>query len=288
MTAVAAFLGALLGLGVWLLLPSRTHARPARQTGRVTAVLGGLLDEAGLSHYKPGAFVAVSLLLSAVSALGMGVILPIPALSVIATVFAPLALLGVLYRRRAIRRHTLRLSWPGVIDHIRAGVRSGGDVTSAFLSLPDSYPSDITSAVSNCRRRIEGGMSTDTALEELRVDWADPFGDRIVEVLRMTHEVGGTSLPSLLRDLQNTIRHDIAVRQDAHARQSWIRSASVLAVSAPWVVLFVIGGRGETLEAYQSLEGNALLLLGAVSSGIAFFLMRKIAALPEPRRWLTT
>lgn len=288
MIAIAAAFGAVLGLGVWMLLPAKPRTHPPAKRWQIAQSIGALLEEAGLGHYRPGAFLTLATALSVPSALAITVLAPVPALSLIAGVCAPLVLIGVLYRHRARRRQILRLSWPGVIDHIRAGVRSGGDVASAVLAVPASYPSEITSALSDFRRRIDSGTSTDTALEELRRDLADPFGDRIIEVLRMTHEVGGTSLPAVLRDLQTTIRHDIAVRQDAHARQSWIRSASVLAVSAPWVVLLVIGGRGETLEAYQTLEGNILLILGAVSSGIAFFLMRKIAALPEPRRWLTT
>ena len=102
----------------------------------------------------------------------------------------------------------------------------------------------------------------------------------------MAHEVGGTDLPEVLSSLQRSVREDIAVREDAHAKQSWIRSAAVLAVSAPWVVLVVISSRGETLQSYQSLEGTIILVVGAVVSLVAFVMMRKIGSLPSQRRWL--
>lgn len=102
----------------------------------------------------------------------------------------------------------------------------------------------------------------------------------------MAHAVGGTDLPGVLSSLQQSVREDIAVREDAHAKQSWVRSAAVLAVSAPWVVLVVISSRGETLEAYRSLEGSVILVVGAVVSLVAFRIMHKIGSLPAQRRWL--
>jgi tight adherence protein B len=102
----------------------------------------------------------------------------------------------------------------------------------------------------------------------------------------MAHDVGGTDLPDVLLSLQHSVREDIAVREDATAKQSWIRSAAALAVAAPWVVLVVIGTRGDTAQAYQSLEGTLILLMGALVSLIAFRMMRSIGALPSQRRWL--
>jgi tight adherence protein B len=129
-------------------------------------------------------------------------------------------------------------------------------------------------------------MSGDVALGEWGRRLADPVGDRIVEVLRMAHEVGGTDLPDVLNSLQRSVRADIAVRGDATAKQSWIRSAAVMALAAPWVVLVVIASRGDTVASYQSVEGSVVLLVGAVVSGIAYRMMRSIGSLPAQRRWV--
>jgi tight adherence protein B len=90
----------------------------------------------------------------------------------------------------------------------------------------------------------------------------------------------------VLNSLQRSVRHDIAVREDASAKQSWVRSAAVMAVSAPWVVLIVIGSRGETLQSYQSLEGSGVLVIGALVSAVAYRMMHAIGSLPPQRRWV--
>lgn len=285
-TALSLVLGALLGWGLWLLVPTSPMPLGSRRT-TIFSPLQTVLEEAGYGRFRPGALLGLCAGVGFVAGVLVWTLIPIPALAVIAAMASPGGVVWFLLHQRRERRQRLRLSWPGVIEHLRAGVRSGGDVTGAVMALPtNTLPPELTGAVASFRQRVEAGMPTDAALAELRVDLADPLGDRIVEVLRMAHEVGGTDLPGLLRGLHASIRQDIAVRQDAHARQSWIRSASVLAASAPWVVLLVIGGRGETAQAYQSAAGSALLFLGAITSAVAFFLMRRIGALPEPRRWL--
>lgn len=295
MTPLSLILGAGLGIGVWLvvfsLLPSppvdtpreRIPPRPSR--GSVFG-LGALLDEAGLDSVDPRVVLAGGLVGGALSGLLVVLVIPIPTLGVITAAVIPLGGLAYLARLKAGRATRLRRAWPGVIDHLRAGVRSGHDVTGALLALPESLPRDISGPVEAFGQDIARGLGTDEALADLGRRLADPVADRIVEVLRMTHEVGGVNLPNVLLELQKSVRIDSAVRDDAYAKQSWIRSASVLAVSAPWVVLVLIGTREATLSAYQSSEGAGILLLGAVVSAIAFGMMKKIGSLPSPQRWL--
>lgn len=282
----ALVMSASMGIGVWLLVSPAPE--PTRSKRRVAAVekFESLLDEAGFSNLHTGTVIA--LLALGASALGLLVVLviPIPVLGVLAG-FASLVMgYGFVLRARRARQHRLRMAWPGVIDHIRAGIRSGGDVVHAVQALPDNLPSDIAGPLALFRRDTEGGMAADGALGEWGRRLADPVGDRIVEVLRMAHEVGGTDLPDVLNALQRSVRHDIAVREDATAKQSWIRSAAVLAVAAPWVVLAVIGSRAETVSAYQSVEGGVLLIIGALVSAVAFRMMQAIGSLPTQRRWL--
>jgi tight adherence protein B len=275
-----------MGLGVWLLIsPVPLQRSPRRPSGLVTR-FEGLLDEAGFGHLHAGTVAGV-LLLSA-SALGVIVaaVIPIAVLGVLAAC-ASLGLgYGFVRRQRNARHHRLRMAWPGVIDHIRAGIRSGSDVVGSVRALPQSLPTDIALPTEAFRRDTDAGMAADGALGEWGRRLADPVGDRIVEVLRMAHEVGGTDLPDVLNALQRSVRHDIAVREDATAKQSWIRSAAVLAVSAPWVVLVVIGSRGETVSAYQTLEGTGVLITGALVSAVAFRMMHSIGSLPTQRRWI--
>ena len=281
---VALMAGVGVGFGIWLSVtrPSTTAKKPPPSATPLTR----LLEEAGWGAFTPTTVVVLGVAGATLVGAVVVAIIPIPALGVIAGVAGVLVAYGSVITTRAKRYLRLRHAWPGVIDHIRAGIRSGSNVVGSLMALPDTVPPDIHKALQGFRDDIQVGLSADSALSELGHRLADPVGDRIIEVLRMAHEVGGTDLPEVLASLQRSVREDIAVREDAHAKQSWIRSAAVLAVSAPWVVLVVISSRGETLQSYQSLEGTIILVVGAVVSAVAFGMMRKIGALPAQRRWL--
>lgn len=283
-TAVLLFAGGGVGFGVWLIVtaPGVTRVKPSR----IHAPLQRVLEEAGWGHLHPTTVIALGLSGALVVSAIVFVVIPIPVLGFIVALTCGLIAYGSLLRIRARRHQRLRMAWPGVIDHIRAGIRSGSDVVRSLSALPDTLPPDITESLKGFRGDIQAGMNADQALSELGRRLADPVGDRIVEVLRMAHEVGGTDLPEVLSSLQHSVREDIAVREDATAKQSWIRSAALLAVAAPWVVLVVISSRGETVQAYQSLEGTLILVVGAVVSLVAFRIMQKIGSLPSQRRWL--
>jgi len=123
-------------------------------------------------------------------------------------------------------------------------------------------------------------------LDALKTRLADPVADRIVEALRMTREVGGTDLGRLLRTLALFLREDARTRGELEARQSWTVSGARLAVAGPWVVLALLATRPETAQAYNSMQGVAVLGGGAVCSLVAYRLMRWIGRLPEEARVL--
>lgn len=288
MIAVAVVVGIALACGLWLWVvpPLPVDSVSPRPKPRVLEPLVRLLDEAGFAHLNPWSVVGVVTAIAMAVGFGVTLFLPVLVLGPLAAIATALVAFAFVARERGARRHRLRVAWPGVIDHIRAGIRSGSDVVRAVAALPPSLPPDIATTVTLFRDDLARGMSSDMALGEWGRRLADPVGDRIVEVLRMAGEVGGTDLPDVLNSLQRSVRHDIAVREDATAKQSWVRSAAVLAVAAPWVVLVVIGSRGDTLQSYQSLEGSIVLVVGAVVSAVAYRIMHTIGSLPPQRRWV--
>lgn len=278
--------GLSLGVGLWLWVVPPEAGQPVRPAPRLMGPLVRLMDEAGFAHLNPWSVVGVVVLVATAVGFVVTMLLPVLVLGPLAAIATALVAYAFVLRERGARRHRLRVAWPGVIDHIRAGIRSGSDVVRAVAALPPSLPPDIAETVELFRDDLARGMSTDMALGEWGRRLADPVGDRIVEVLRMAGEVGGTDLPDVLNSLQRSVRHDIAVREDATAKQSWVRSAAVMAVAAPWVVLVVIGSRGDTLQSYQSLEGSIVLVVGAVVSAVAYRMMHALGSLPPQRRWV--
>ena len=107
----------------------------------------------------------------------------------------------------------------------------------------------------------------------------------LIETLRMARQVGGTELTTVLRALSSSVRADAALRAEVEARQSWVRGAAVLGVTAPWVILGLLALRPEGAQAYGSPEGVVLIVVGAVMSVVAYRVMIRLGRLPEPRRW---
>ena len=175
--------------------------------------------------------------------------------------------------------------WPGLIDHLRSAVRSGAGVSDAVVYLVDRVPEEMRPAFQHFHEALDHGSSVDQALRGVKTELADPVGDRVIEALRLAHDVGGSDLPVVLDSLQHSVRADIAVREDARAKQAWIRAASRLGVAAPWLVLIVLSGRDETVEAYSSATGVGLVLAGALVSTLAFRAMATLGSLPSQRRW---
>jgi len=113
---------------------------------------------------------------------------------------------------------------------------------------------------------------------------ADPVADRVVTVLVLAHEVGGTDLVRVLRTLGDFVREDLKVRQEIEARWSWTVTAARVAAAAPWLVLVMMSTRPETATAFSSPSGVLVILMGAAATGLGYALMLRAARLPTERR----
>lgn len=115
---------------------------------------------------------------------------------------------------------------------------------------------------------------------------ADPVADRIIEALRLTRDVGGSDLGRLLGTLAEFLRESARTRSELEARQSWTINGARLAVAAPWIVLMLLASRPEAVAAYNSAAGASVLGGGLLVSAFCYWVMLRIAALPEDERVL--
>jgi tight adherence protein B len=286
---VSVILGATLGVGLLLLAspllwPARGDAlRPAR--GRPAYA-----DEfalAGIPGAPLAAVVGVAAVLAAVGAALAHAVFAVPVLTAVGGVLGGL-LLPIVIRSRANRRRSAnRAIWPDVVDHLVASVRAGMSLPDSVGALAELGPAVTRTAFASFddefRRTGDFGHAVDT----LKARLADPTADRILETLRMAREVGGTDLTAVLRGLSAYLREDATLRAEVGARQSWIRNAARLGVAAPWLLLLVLASRPETLQAYDSAAGSALILCGVGVTLVAYRLMIGLGRLPEERRWFT-
>jgi tight adherence protein B len=302
MGAVAIALGAIIALGLALILLRRQPSRvvtgeeqvslitptvtPTTLPARLLAAVDDRLARAGWADVSATAVVTLWVTGSVVVGAVVMWVVPLAALGPLTAVAVVLAGAGVLRARIERRERALRAVWPGLVDHLRQAVRSGAGVGDAVWALADVVPGELRPAFNSYRQSLEAGHTVSQSLTALKADIANPVADRIIEALRMAHDVGGPELPRILSDLQTSVRADWQVREDALAKQAWIRAASKLGVAAPWIVLVLISGRPETQSSYSEPAGIALLVVGAVVSGFAFKLMQKLGTLPQEKRWL--
>lgn len=278
--------GLLLGAGVVLVASAFVYPRRSiRAPHRWTTGMRVRLVQAGLERVSPATVVAVSVVLALAAASLVFVLLHVAALAVAAAGVTALTPALVIGQRARARRRATRVVWPDVVDQLVSAVRSGLALPDAVVTLSRVGPSATRAAFSTFEADYRTTGNFGLSLDQLKDRLADPIADRIIETLRMSREVGGTELTTVLRNLSAYLRQEAAIRSEVEARQSWVHNAARLGVAAPWVVLVLLSTRPEAAAAYSSAAGATLIVAGLVVSVIAYRVMMTIGRLPEERRW---
>ncbi len=285
-------LGLLLGLGLFLVwwscwVPPERPVRRAHRAGPLDRlsdeiVQAGFAGPVGAHACSAGGVIAFLLVLALVQAT-VGV-LPIAVCFAAMAAYLPVAVVRSRARRRRAR---LRDLWPDAVDNITSGVRAGMALPEALSQLGDPRSGGAAAIRSGRSRTTTGSPAgSTTRLDRLKDRLSDPVGDRLVESLRIAREVGGTDLGHLLRTLSGFLREDARTRAELETRQSWTVNAARLAVAAPWVVLAMLSTNPESVAAYSSATGVAVLAVGGAITAVAYWVMVRIGRLPEDERVL--
>ncbi|MBW4031928.1 MAG: type II secretion system F family protein [Acidobacteria bacterium] len=280
--------GLLLGAGLVLAVSPMLWPRTAATTARRLAPLAGLrerLRQAGLGQVSAAVFVAVSVCCGVAVAALVAVVAPVVAIAAVSGVVAVLTPFAVLASRASSRRRARRAAWPDLVDHLVSALRAGQPLAESVGALATVGSSETREPFLLFEREVRASGAVSPALDALKNRLADPVGDRLVETLRMARDVGGTELPTVLRNLAASLRAELAVRAEAEARQSWVVGAARLGVCAPWAVLLLLSSRPEAASAYNSPLGLLVLGIGLVVTLVAYRLMVALGRLPEERRW---
>ncbi|MGN6472023.1 MAG: type II secretion system F family protein [Mycobacteriales bacterium] len=281
--------GALLGtlLGVGLLLIWTSTARPATQ--RVTPWSRSMTDvlaQAGLPGVRP------EQLYSMCFGCGFVVFIVVAGVSHAASIaaafgaFAAYAPVALVKRRRAQRTAELRALWPDLVDNLGSAVRAGLSLPEAVAQLAVRGPEPLRPDFERFAVDHRATGRFGDCLDRLKAALSDPVADRIIESLRIARDVGGSDLVKLLRTLSQFLRDDARTRAELETRQGWTVAAARLALAAPWFVLATLSLRPQTVAAYDTAAGIAVLGCGAVVSFIAYRVMLHVARLPEDLRVL--
>ena len=283
-----AVLGLTLGRGSvlvwWSFWPPRTGAA---QPGRLARAHPGPSHPGGSAgRHSVGArrtSIAVGLVVAVLRVGGVGFARHRARLRVPSPRAGPFALVQA---RAAKRQASMREVWPDVVDNLASGIRAGLSLPEALGQLGERGPEHLREPFMAFAEDFRASGRFGDSLDALKARLADPVGDRIVEALRLTRDVGGTDVGRLLRTLSEFLRDDARTRGELEARQSWTVNAARLAVAAPWVVLALLSTRPENAAAYNSASGFTVLLLGGGSTVLAYRLMVRLGRLPEESRVL--
>ena len=282
---MGAFAGLLGGVGLLLIWMACT-SDPPQWRSRRSRLLADILVQAGAGRTSPTMFVLGSIglgLLIGLVFLGMSRAWPV-ALA-FSAIFTAIPFLIISSRARN-RRTRLREVWPEAVDTLVSGVRAGMSLPEALTNLGERGPEAVRPQFRAFATDYAASARFDSSLDRLKTRFADPVADRIVEALRLAHEVGGTDLGTLLRSLSQMLREDMRTRGELEARQSWTVNGAKVAVAAPWLVLALLATRPQAAAAYATTAGAVVLLVGAVVSVVAYRLMLRLGRLPEEERTL--
>ena len=255
---MGAIAGLLAGVGMLLIWMACT-SDPPQWRSRRSRLLADILVQAGAGRTSPTMFVLGSI--------GLGL------------------LVGMVFLGMS-RAWPVAASFAAIFTAVPFRVRAGMSLPEALTNLGERGPEAVRHQFRAFATDYAATARFDSSLDRLKARFADPVADRIVEALRLAHEVGGTDLGTLLRSLSQMLREDMRTRGELEARQSWTVNGAKVAVAAPWLVLALLSTRPQAAAAYATTTGAVILLVGAVVSVIAYRLMLRLGRLPEEERML--
>lgn len=278
--------GALIGLGVGLggllIVLGVSVPRTAREV-RVSR-LRRLIDRAGLERVSPSGVLAGCAGLALVAGLLVLAVSGVAVVGLLAALVAGYLPLAILRRRARTRSVALRSAWPDAVDMLGSAVRAGMSLPEAVIDMSVRGPEALRPAFTSFAADYRATGSFALALEQLKDSLRDPVADRVIVSLGIAREVGGSDLGRVLSTLSDFLRQDARARGEIEARQSWTVNAARVAVAAPWITLLLLCTRPETVAAYSTATGAAILIGSAALSVVAYRVMTAIGKLPdEPR-----
>lgn len=201
----------------------------------------------------------------------------------------PAFVVAWLPRAYFVRKHALRLvavqeAWPDGIRDLLSSIRAGASLARAVEEMAAFGPKPLRDAFQGFDVYARS-LGVVPALELIKEDLADPASDRIIEILILAHERGGSAVPEILEDLTEAATKDLwtaeTVRTEALEQKINSRVVFVL----PWIVLIAMTSRpGPFREFYGTPSGIAVVAVGGVLSLVGIIIASRLGKLPvEPR-----
>jgi tight adherence protein B len=241
------------------------------------------LNQAGLA-LSPRQFWAGSMF---VGLLGFGFTWAMAGAWVVAAV--PALVIALLPRAYFSRQRSRRLAetvqaWPDGLRDLTASIQAGRSLPQAVEEMSATGPPALREAFARFPT-LNQMFGTRAALESIKDDLADPTSDRVIEILAMAHERGGSTVTSILTDLAEAVTQDLRTIEEIRTAELEQKINARAVFALPWLVLLLITARGGPFrEFYQSSAGVATVMLGGILSLAGLLIVTRLGRDPgEPR-----
>jgi tight adherence protein B len=132
--------------------------------------------------------------------------------------------------------------------------------------------------------KINQGISFEVALVDEAGILRSATADQTLSALLLAKEFGGRDVTNTLRLLSTFLReHDESI-EEIETKFGWVRNSALLGAAAPWLLLALLSTQQNTVDAYQTSSGKAVLSFGVIATAVAYLLMERIARAPNPPR----
>ena len=187
-------------------------------------------------------------------------------------------------RKRAQRLARVQEAWPDGLRDILSSVRSGSSLPSAIENLSMFGPEPLREAFQGFDL-YSRSLGVVPALEMVRDDLADPTADRVIEVLILAYERGGSVVPAILEDLAEATTRDLWTMEQIRTEVLEQKINSRVVFILPWIVLTAMTARsGAFRDFYSSPPGLLVVLAGGLMSLIGIWISSRLGVQPvEPR-----
>lgn len=253
-TALAALLGAGIGIGVWLVLAGlrpppagAASGRWSRWVARVQSAPGG--DRRGFRLAGAG----VAGLLAGVATGWVVAVFAVAAL----VWAAPRMFGGNADHDAAVARIEAVATWT---EMLRDTLSAAAGIEQAILATADLAPEAIRGDVAALSARLEDGAALPPALRTFAREVDDPTCDLVVAALVLAAEQQARQLAELLGQLATAARAQVAMRLRVEAGRARTRTGVrvIVGTTSLFAVGLVVLNR-DYLAAYDTVEGQVVL-----------------------------
>ncbi len=187
-------------------------------------------------------------------------------------------------RRRRLRMRELQAAWPDGLRDLVASISAGRSLTLAVSALAAQGPLPLRAAFARFPE-LARVLGTGPALELVKEELADPTSDRVIEVLLLAHERGGSIVRSILEDLVDATTRDLKLLDELETEGLEMRINARAVVVLPWLVLVALTiRRGPFRDFYRSSGGLVTLVVAGVLTALGVFALGRLGQEPAEER----